>query len=264
MMRYTVPLIALTLAACEKKSPPVPAMQRATSQPDPSPSATDAIRGKVTEKIDAAQYSYLKLQTSSGEVWTAVPKTDKAVGNEVVVINAAWMQDFQSVSLKRTWQRIAFGTLEESTGAQLPPGHPPMGASGADILAAQSTGQGGLHRHPQAALAADLGNIKVAKAGGSSGRTIADVWTRKTQLNGQQVAVRGKVVKATNGVLGKNWLHLRDGSGEGDSADLTVASTDTAAVGDTVLIKGTVHLDRDLGAGYRYAVIVEDARVEAE
>ena len=50
----------------------------------------------------------------------------------------------------------------------------------------------------------------------------------------------------------------------GASADLAVASADTAAVGDTVVVTGTVHLDLDLGAGYHCQVIVEDARIEAE
>jgi len=65
-------------------------------------------------------------------------------------------------------------------------------------------------------------------------------------------------------VLGKNWLHLRDGTGEGASSDLAVASGETAAVGDTVLVSGTVRLDRDLGAGYHYDVIIEDAQLKTE
>ena len=118
--------------------------------------------------------------------------------------------------------------------------------------------------HPRPAAPADVGSIRVAKAAGSNGRTISDIHARAAQLKDKKVAVRGKVVKATNGVMGKNWLHLRDGTGEGSSADLTVASSNTAQVGDTVLATGVVHLDRDLGAGYHYDVLVEDAKLEKE
>ena len=34
-----------------------------------------------------------------------------------------------------------------------------------------------------------------------------------------------------------------------------------AAVGDVVIVKGKVSVDKDFGAGYRYAVIIENAQV---
>jgi hypothetical protein len=77
------------------------------------------------------------------------------------------------------------------------------------------------------------------------------------------VAVRGKVVKYNPGIMGKNWIHLRDGSGSNEKKDndLTVTTSDSAAVGGVVLVKGRVHLDRDFGSGYVYSVIIEDAKV---
>ena len=103
-----------------------------------------------------------------------------------------------------------------------------------------------------------------AKASGATAHTIAEIRAQKNALKDKPVALRGKVVKATNGVLGKNWIHVRDGSAQGDAGDLTVASADTAKVGETVLVTGTVHLDRDLGAGYHYDVLVEDAQIKPQ
>lgn len=275
-MRNTLIAIAASLAlfACNKSAPSA----QATPAPEQAPATASAgIRGKVTEKIDAAQYSYLKLQTAEGETWTAVPKTDKAVGAEVVVVNAVWMQNFKSNTMNRTWDRIAFGTLDEGTGTvasaavaapsgALPAGHPATTDSAQGMFAQQAASPhgGSQPQHPTPSAAADVGKIKVAKAAGKSGHTVAEIWSKRAALKDQKVAVRGKVVKATNGVMGKNWLHVRDGSGEGASADLTVASDDTAAVGDTVLVTGVVHTDKDLGAGYHYDVIVEDAKIKAE
>ncbi|MGZ6126447.1 MAG: nucleotide-binding protein [Myxococcales bacterium] len=273
MRHPIVVIVSFALFACNKSAPPA-----ATAAPQQTaPTASAGIRGKVLEKIDAGQYSYLKLQTAEGETWTAVPKTDKEVGAQVVVANAVWMQNFKSNTMGRTWERIAFGTLDEGAPAAAPSGAPPQGHAAAatdspqGMFAQAASPQGsaasphGLApQHPTPSAAADLGKIKVAKAAGKSGHTVEEIWSKRATLKGQKVAVRGKVVKATNGVMGKNWLHLRDGTGEGASADLTVASDDTAALGDTVLVTGVVHTDKDLGAGYHYDVIVEDARIKAE
>lgn len=111
-----------------------------------------------------------------------------------------------------------------------------------------------------AAPAASVDLAGIAEAEGD--RTVAEVFAAKADLAGQQVLVRGRVVKSNPGVMGKNWLRVRDGSGGDGTNDLTVTTTGAAPqVGDTVLVKGTVALDRDLGMGYRYEVIIEDAEV---
>jgi hypothetical protein len=47
--------------------------------------------------------------------------------------------------------------------------------------------------------------------------------------------------------------------------DITVTTAGAVpAVGDTVLVKGSVSLNKDLGMGYVYDVIVEDAEVTVE
>ena len=88
----------------------------------------------------------------------------------------------------------------------------------------------------------------------------------KSSLAGQSVKVRGQVVKYNSEILGKNWLHLRDGSGSvgKNDNDLMVTTSTKVKVGDTVLVEGTVSLNKDFGAGYKYAVIIEDAKVTVE
>jgi hypothetical protein len=109
----------------------------------------------------------------------------------------------------------------------------------------------------------DAGKIKVKKADGAEGKTVAEVFAGKASLKDTSVAIRGKVVKYNPGIMGKNWVHLRDGSGtpEKKDDDITVTTLDSAAVGDIILVKGTVRIDRDFGAGYAYPVIIEDAKV---
>ena len=104
---------------------------------------------------------------------------------------------------------------------------------------------------------------RITKAEG--GKTVGEIFDGKQSLAGQQVSVRGAVVKFTPGVMGKNWIHLRDGtSGAGGSNDVTVTTNASVAVGDIVLVRGRVTVDKDFGFGYRYDLLIEDARVVVE
>lgn len=95
--------------------------------------------------------------------------------------------------------------------------------------------------------------------------TIAEIFEHKDHLAGQPVVVRGKVVKTNPGIMGKNWLHIRDGSGVDGSNDLTVTSPDALPlVGDTVLVSGILEVNKDFGMGYVYVAIIEDAAITVE
>ena len=118
--------------------------------------------------------------------------------------------------------------------------------------------------HPQARPTGEVDLAGIAKAEG--GKTVAEVFAEKDALAGQKVAIRGKVVKTNAGIMNKDWVHVRDGSGEEGTNDLTVTTTSQPLpnVGDTVLVSGTVILDKDFGMGYQYPVLIEDAEVKIE
>ena len=82
-------------------------------------------------------------------------------------------------------------------------------------------------------------------------------------LNGKQVQLQGKVAKVNNQIMGRNFLHIQDGTGSASAGnnDLTVTSDETAKMGDEVVIVGTVVLDHDFGSGYRYPLMVEKAAI---
>jgi hypothetical protein len=107
----------------------------------------------------------------------------------------------------------------------------------------------------------DLSGIEKAEGG----RTIAGVFADKDQLAGETIVFRGKVVKANAGIMGKNWLHIRDGSGAEGTNNLTVTTIEVLPnVGDTVLVSGVLELNKDFGMGYQYDLIIEDADVKVE
>ncbi|MDO8291880.1 MAG: hypothetical protein Q7T29_03285 [Gallionella sp.] len=117
---------------------------------------------------------------------------------------------------------------------------------------------------PISAAPVDLGDIKVPKASGPDARTVAEVITKRIELKNKIVLIRGKVVKFTPEILNKNWIHLRDGSGSAsdNTNDLIVTTKDQAKVGDVVVVKGVVHVDQDLGSGYAYKVLIEEATLQ--
>ena len=120
---------------------------------------------------------------------------------------------------------------------------------------------GETHPAPKAAAEVDLTGI--AKAEG--GKTVAEVFAEKDALAGKPVTFRGKVVKTNPDIMGKNWLHVRDGSGEEGTNDLTITTAGTLPnVGDTVVVTGNVTLNKDFGMGYASDVLVEDAQVTVE
>lgn len=211
-----------------------------------APPATAAVKGEVLEVKDVDAYTYLRLKTKDGEVWAAVNKTPVRKGAEVTVEKATVMNNFASKSLNRTFDTIVFGSLA-GAGAMVAPTGGGMGAMHAGL--------------PQPA---DTADVKVPKASGADARTVAEIVGTKATLKGKTVLVRGKVVKYTPGVMGKNWIHLRDGSGSATDKtnDVLVTTRDETRIGEVVLVKGVVRTDVDLGSGYAYAVMVDEATLQ--
>jgi len=259
MRRLTaVLLVAVAVAGCKKSELPAPApAPAAPSAPEAAAAPpTSSLKGKVLERLDAPPYSYLRIQSGKEEMWAAVPKAEVAKGAEVTVLNAMPMTNFESKTLKRKFEVVFFGTLEGAASAAPAPGAPPAGMDGPPPGMAQ--------QHAKAAQGpSNAGDVKVPKATGADARTVAEVYAQKGALKEKPVTIRGKVVKFNPGIMGKNWVHLQDGSGNADKADndITVTTQDMTSVGETVVIKGTVRVDKDFGAGYAYPGIVEDAKL---
>jgi hypothetical protein len=128
------------------------------------------------------------------------------------------------------------------------------GSSGADVAG----------MHSRMAKPAEVREVKVPKASGPDARTVEEIVTEGGKLKAKKVVVRGTVVKVTRGVLGKNWVHLQDGSGAATKGtnDVLVTTQDEAKIGDVVVATGVVNTDIDLGSGYSFKVVVEKASLK--
>lgn len=118
--------------------------------------------------------------------------------------------------------------------------------------------------HPAISRAAEIGDVRVAKATGADARTVEEVVKQRAALKDKPAVVHGKVVKFNASIMGKNWVHLRDGTGSAADGtnDVLVTTQDMTKVGDVVTVRGTVRTDKDFGSGYSYAVLIEDATVK--
>jgi hypothetical protein len=247
-----VALLGSTGIACAADAP-APAAQQPQQQ-----QTIATLTGKVLEVKDVDSYTYLRLQTRDGELWAAVNKSVVKVGETVTIFDPAMMVNFESKALKKTFDKIVFGTLPaiNAPAAQAAPAAAPHGTS-TDMAAMHAS------MAKTSATAPDVAKIKVAKAKGSDARTVAEVATQGAALKGKPVTVHAQVVKFTPDVMGKNWVHLRDGSGSAadGSNDILVTTKDDTKIGDVVLAKGTVQTDKNFGSGYSYKVLVEDAKL---
>jgi hypothetical protein len=120
-------------------------------------------------------------------------------------------------------------------GQAMPPAHPPIEAGAMTVTEVIPPAAGGL--------------------------SIAEIWAERATLAGKTVIVRGKVVKFRSGIMGRNWIHLQDGTGSAKDGtnDLTVTTAADAKSGDVLTAAGTLAVDKDFGAGYRYGAIIEGA-----
>lgn len=242
-----------SLAACNDKPKSEPQAPPSASAPVAAPTVQSAalppsgdVSGTVLETMDSGGYTYIRFLTPGGEKWAAVTKAKVAVGDSVTIANASLMTGFASPTLHRTFDQIYFGTL----------GGPQAAGSGS------ATAAGSANPHGSAAAAA--ASVKpVSKATGPNGHTIAELFASKATLKDKPIAVHGTVTKYNPGIMGKNWIHLQDGSSKSaNDADLVVTTQGTAALGDVIVVRGVLHTDKNIGSGYDYPVLIEDATIE--
>ncbi len=248
------------IGGCSKGAEP-PAAAQAPGAGQPAQAAAPAdpaaagqppmVTGPVIETMNASNYTYVRVKTDAGDVWAASGVFPVAVGERVTLALEMPMENFHSETLKRDFPLIYFTTR---IGRE---GEVPAAAPEAAMMAAHAMGGGA----PAGSAAAQV-TEPIAPAPG--GTTVADVWANRKALAGKTVTVRGKVVRFNGGILGRNWIHIQDGTGTAADGtnDLLVTSPAAAKVGDVITATGTVAVDKDFTAGYAYAVLVEGAKLK--
>jgi hypothetical protein len=255
-------LFVLTFAAVGCSPQPAPAAAVPAAQPGSQampaavpagvdgtvPPEVETVTGEVLETMDASTYTYMRVKTAKGDLWAATARTPVKVGEKVTVPLESEMRDFHSATLNRDFPLIYFVTQITRDGQPAPP----------PLAVAHGMAGGAMASQPAAPL-----TVK-PMAPPSGGSSIADVWARRAALAGKTVTVNGTVVKFNGGILGRNWIHLQDGSGKAADGtnDITVTSDTAVKVGDVITATGKVVVDKDFGSGYAYKVLLEDGKIK--
>lgn len=242
------------LANPDKTAPATPTASATPAAPAPAAAAQPeekvSLSGKILQTMDAGGYSYIYLETKDGKKkWVAISATPVKVGSNVTFKPGTEMINFESKALKRVFEAITFsdgivyGAIPEKAANQIKEQGKSVGSSGA--------------------VAPKTGKISVPKATGEGAINVDEAFKNSTKWNNKQIVINGKVAKVTTGILGKNWIHIQDGTGSfaKKTHNLVCTSDQMADVGDMVTVKGKLIKDKNFGSGYRYAVIIEEAQI---
>jgi len=195
--------------------------------------------GKVIDKIPAKGYTYLQVTENKNDFWIAVPTMEIEIGETVYFSRFMIMEDFRSDNIDKSFDQILF--VEDARKSPTP-----------DEMKKIHSGVQSTEKE----------EIKIEPLSG--GKTIQQIYSGKSELNGEVVKVKGKVVKFNKQIMKRNWIHIQDGTGGENEFDLVMTSNEEVQVGDIITAEGKVAVDKDFGAGYFFPVMIEDVKIEKE
>ena len=218
----------------------------------------------VEEVMQASQYTYLHAKENSNEVWLAVPSMQAKTGETYYYEGGIETKNFESKELHKVFDNIILleklNTEPKSSAIAASDNHYTPADNSAATNSMQDTSGAGGQNYTRKATPIEKKEVKIAAAKG--GITIAELYANKASYAGKTVKIKGQVTKYTPAVMNKNWIHIQDGSDHNGKFDLAVTSDGEVKVGDVVTFEGKVSLDKDLGYGYFFDVIMEDATIK--
>lgn len=224
-------VIALaTFFSCEQQ-------ESAKQQIPPAGAAQQVV---VEEVIQATSYTYLNVKAAAGTYWLACPKMKVKKGESVYHDPGLEMRDFHSKDLDRTFAKVYFVQNVRRQG-QAP--------------------SGGMAKQPsfkkmQPNMLAK-GPIETVEGV----LTLDELFKNKEKYANKRVTVAGEVTKFLPEIMNKNFLHIQAAKAGDQPYDLSITTLDRVKVGDKVKFTGVIAVDKDFGAGYKYEVIMEGAKL---
>ncbi len=194
---------------------------------------------KLMEALQTNNYTYLLVKEKGEEQWLAVPKMEAELGESYYYKDGMEMSNFISKELDREFESVLFlGKVSTSPDLEEKQDIPPT-------------------THSAMVKKDSKMNLDIQPITG--GISIAELFANKEKYEGKTVKIKGQVTKFNDQIMGKNWIHLQDGTQHNGLYDLTATSTLKVIVGDIVSLEGKVTLNRDFGYGYKYDIILEEA-----
>ncbi|NCS65873.1 MAG: hypothetical protein COZ79_04050 [Hydrogenophilales bacterium CG_4_8_14_3_um_filter_62_83] len=189
----------------------------------------------------AGGYTYIKANAAGKEEWLAVLPMEVLVGDKIEYSGGDVMKDFKSKAMNQTFANIRFVSRIHVVRKDMP--------------------KDDVHKRVNVGKVADVSAPKpgeIAKAEG--GKTVAEIFNERAQLTGKKVMLRAKVMKISRNILGKNWITLSDSTGTAPTDSIVAVSKESPTVGDIVVCSGNLKADVNLGTGYQYKALIEEAQ----
>ncbi len=206
-----------------------------SSNTQSAPVTSDVHTVKVLEVLPTSKYVYLKVEEKEEEFWIATTKKEVAVGETYFYKNGILKTNFESKEHDRVFDKVYLV---------------------ANIVAANHGNQS----NEEPLLNIETKNTEINKQIEVEGSIkISELVSNKEKYNGKEIQISGKCSKLNPNIMGRNWIHIKDGSM--DEFDLVITSEQAVPEGHIVTMKGTVVLDKDFGAGYKYDLIVENGQI---
>ncbi|MBE0514624.1 hypothetical protein [Sulfurimonas sp.] len=210
----------------------------------------------VLETINGGGYTYAKVNEDGNVYWIAGPQTNIAAGTKISFLEQMVMSDFTSKSLNKHFEQLVFvSAIVPADGSASTAHEQTLTLDDAHANCDHSKEEAASMQMQQDAPAV----VPVAK--NADGYTIEELYAKKDTLKDKNIKLNAKVVKVSKNIMGKDWIHLQDGSGASGMDDIiATAANSTVQVGDTVTATGTIKTDVDLGYGYNFPVLIEEAK----
>ena len=225
---FIITAIIFSCLACQSK-------QGSTSSGKSDPDNHEVV---VKEVIQVQGYTYLHVNENGKELWLASPTFEAKTGETYYYQKGFEMINFKSKELNRTFESITF--LEEVSKEPVK-----------ETIPVQAVSPG--------SSKSEVAKEEISISPAEGGITISELFSRKESYTGKKVKIKGQVTKFSPEIMGTNWIHIQDGTDYDGNFDLTVTSGTVVNVGDTITFEGKITLNKDLGYGYFFEVLMEDA-----
>ncbi len=197
---------------------------------------------KVIESMNASRYTYVNVEEEGSAHWIAIPQTDVEVGDIYYYKGGVRMHNFESKEHNRIFETLYLvGGISKSPTGEVPTGYIDM------------------HGGASASFTQNIAPLE-------DGISLEELFTSKEDFDGKIVSIKGQCTKVNRQIMGKNWIHLQDGtkSDSGELYDLTITTQEEVQMGQVLAFRGKITLNKDLGSGYRFDVLMEEATIISE
>jgi len=188
----------------------------------------------VDEILPTTKYVYLNVNENGKKYWIATRKQDINIGEEYFYKGGLLKTNFESKEHNKVFDKIYLVT------SLVQANH----SNDTNKINQQKTNQNS-NKKSSTIIVRQKGSIK-----------ISELIENTKEYEGKTVQITGKCVKINPNIMGKNWIHIKDGSK--DDYDLVITSDTFVKEGSMITMKAKVTLNKDFGAGYKYNLILED------